>query len=921
MPHVRVTIGCTVLTLWIASGTAAEQPRVAFTPRPAVMHVLGAQTMANRPRSGDDRFSPIPRAYRLSADGHEYLRELATIQHHPSTAAGDTDRGAQVRRLLIEQAQAIGPLAFFTRHPLERPNVAGSTITHSAPEQWGCSIEVLDPSTNPAMIRTIFADANGCILDMNLSLDASTLFFSYRNRGERCWQIYEIGVDGTGCQRLSTDRTQHDISPVELPSGALMFVSTRAGGQLVSEPGARSNLWVMRRDGSHVRRVSQNTLADLSPQLLPNGQVVFTRWEYVDRDLEYRQGLWTQHPDGTMFQLFFGNTIRDVGIFWQARPVPGHDDVLIATLGPPTGWPQGAIGFVTNRYGPEAERDVGFAWLTDETIPLGDRKRHADGMSYHDMDDGRLLEMAMRDSELRAHNPSGDLSRAHELEASAARWLDAQRPAYRDPCPVNDYLFLATYTDGSGNPFRICLLDVCGNRCDLHVDPTRSCCGVMPLRPQVGFQLAEIRPQSHSMHLSAAETAWGAALVIDIYQGLPAEVRGQAKYVQVMEQLPAIHTVARRAYDQAPVMGYGTYYAKRCWGRAPIESDGSAYFELPALREVYLQVLDAEGRELQRQTSSIQVMAGEQRSCIGCHEPRNQAPSGSPSQPLAAFRPPTRLVAPKWTRDGLPEGLVDFDHVVQPVLNEYCLECHHGADPQGGCDLSSDRTRLFSMAYDNLLGRSRSYRQHNLVTGQMLSQEAARGNPLVHFYWLRRAPTGVNRPLGSGSYISRLPAYLDAAHCQRAVPWEDRQRILVWIDANVPFYADDAPKWPLAPGGRDRFTDARTGEPAAWFAVDFLEVYNRRCADCHDDLPDPNDHENLWDGRMAWLNLTHPEWSPALTAHLSRSAGGRGIPTKPFVDGPDLFPNTEESDYVQILAALRKGTSEVLRTEFIDPDE
>lgn len=916
MPQVRFSLDCVLFALCVAASASAEQPRTAYAPRAAIARMFGMSFATNR-SIGSNLPSSVSDASGLSEDGHTYLQRLAAIARQSSTGASDTGHAEQVRQLLTEQARRIGPIVFFTRYPLERPNMAGNQISHAEPEQWGCRIQTRNLSANPSPTHTIFADPHGCILDMNLSRDARTLLFSFRKRTEPCWQIYRVRLDGTGLTRLSSDPTQHDISPLELPSGEVLFVSTRAGGQLVSEPGVRSNLWIMQPDGSQPRRVSQNTLADFSPQLLPNGQVVFTRWEYVDRDLEYRQGLWTQHPDGSVFQLFFGNTVREVGIFWQARPVPGHNDLLIATFAPPTGWPQGAIGFLTNRYGPEADRDRGYTWLTDETIPLGDRTLHADGMSYHDIDDGRLLNMALRDKELSTATSPEDLSRAHELEASAARWLDAQRPAYRDPFPLSDYLFLAAYTDGTNAPFRLCLLDLCGNRCDLQGDSTMSCCGVLPLRRQTGFHLADMRYDNMLSPTHDTDTTWGTALVVDIYQGLPAETEGKAKYLQVMEQVPRQHTVPRRAYDQGPVMGYGTYYAKRCWGRVPIEPDGSAYFELPALREVYLQVLDAEGRELQRQTSSIQVMPGEQRSCVGCHEPRNLAPPTARTQPLAARRPPTRPIAPEWTKN----GMIEFDRVVQPVLDTYCVECHQGDDPQGGCDLSRDKTRFFNMAYDNLLGRSRSYRQHNLVTGQMLSQEAARGNPLVHFYWLRRAPTGPNQALASGSYISRIAEYLDAAHCQHTVPWQERQRIYTWIDANVPFYADEAPRWPLAPGGRDRFSDPRTGEPASWFAADFLEVYNRRCAECHGNFPDPNDHDNIWDGRMAWLNLSHPEWSPALTAHLSRTAGGRGVPTQPFVSGPDLFPDTHTPDYVRLLTALKKGVSTVLQTEMRDPQE
>ena len=57
------------------------------------------------------------------------------------------------------------------------------------------------------------------------------------------------------------------------------------------------------------------------------------------------------------------------------------------------------------------------------------------------------------------------------------------------------------------------------------------------------------------------------------------------------------------------------------------------------------------------------------------------------------------------------------------------------------------------MAYDNLLGRSRSYRQHDMAQGGMLADEQVKGKPLVHFYWLLRTPTAVNQPLWSSKYL------------------------------------------------------------------------------------------------------------------------------------------------------------------------
>lgn len=877
--------------------------RLIVRPRAAVLRVMGCSVEGGGSTSPPGE-GPRDRLKRLSPAAQQYLAGLAAFRDGQSSRQFDGKR-EEARRFVAEQIRGLEPIVFFTRHPLSRPNATGCAIGQSVPERWGCSIRVYDPAQAETPPRTIFQDPEGSIFDMSLSLDAAALFFSYRRRSEKCWQIYEIGVDGRSLRRISRDPAHSEIGAVELPDGDLLFVSTRCGGYLVSEAGPRSNLWVMRRDGSDVRCVSQNTLADFSPHVLPDGRVVFTRWEYVDRDLDYRLGLWTQRPDGRQFQLFFGNTIREVGIFWQAKPVPGHQDLLVATFAPSRGWPHGAIGLVTNRFGPEAPRNRGFAWITDESTEVGDTTVHTDGMSYSDVDDGRLLDLAMRDGELGGGQDRGDLSAAHELEARADAWLDSARWAYRDPFPVRDYLFLVSYGGDSPGRFGLYLLDLCGNRFPLYSDPRIGCYNPLLLRSRTAFTPSPAPDREASRR--GRKDPWATVVVADVYRGLAGVGRGRAKYIQIMEQVPKTHEYARRAYDQSPVMGYGTYYAKRCWGRVPIEPDGSAHFDVPAMREIYLQVLDAEGREVQRQTSSIQMTPGEVRSCIGCHEPRNTAPPAS-DFPMAARRPPNRPVPPPWT-DG---GLVDFVKVVQPVLDQHCTQCHSGPDPDGGCDLSGDKTRLFNMAYDNLLGRSRAYRQHNLTTGEMLSQEAARGRPLVHFYWLRRAPAAKTRAMESGSQISRIVDYLGHDHCGREISWEDRQRIYAWIDANVPYYATYSASHPLSPGGRDLCTDVATGRESAWYAERFLGVYNRRCASCHGEFPHPNDHDELWTGRHAWINFTHPQWSLALTAHLSKEAGGRGVSAQPFGDEPPLFSHTRDPDYVTMLEAIREGHRQML---------
>ncbi len=301
-------------------------------------------------------------------------------------------------------------------------------------------------------------------------------------------------------------------------------------------------------------------------------------------------------------------------------------------------------------------------------------------------------------------------------------------------------------------------------------------------------------------------------------------------------------------------------------------------------------------------TSAAQVMPGENVSCIGCHEGRWETPTAS-RHPIAATKPPRDLEPVSYLKD----GIVDFPTVVQPVLDKHCVKCHSGGDPAGGYDFSGDKTRLFSMAYDNLLGRSRSYRQHDMDSGEMLPSEAAKGKPLVHFYWLLRTPTAVNQPLWTGSHASRLTEIVERERDGKTMPLEDRQRVYLWIDANVPYYGTYAHSRPNSPGRRDLATDPATGKEYPWFAADFLGVYNRRCVACHGEYPKPNDHANIWDGKLAWINLTRPQFSAALTAHLPKSAGGRGIEKAKDGKGIPIFAGTADPDYQTILRAIETG--------------
>jgi hypothetical protein len=505
------------------------------------------------------------------------------------------------------------------------------------------------------------------------------------------------------------------------------------------------------------------------------------------------------------------------------------------------------------------------------------------------------------------------------------RWITREFPSildldlfwsYRDPYPVGECQFLVSYGGGGLHRFRIGLLDEMDNFVTIYDDPATSCFCPMPAVPRPvpasvpaeppDGKVATFRvPAAPPGQPRAADVPLGRFLVSDVYAGVePAIRRGEVAAIRIMEQLPK--TVDRTwhfVYDQGPLMGAGSYYAKRVWGYAPVETDGSAWFEAPAGKELYFQICDAEGRELQRMTSAAQLMPGETQSCIGCHEDRARAAPPGGRAPLALRRPPTPLALPPWGN----AGILDYPVVVQPVLDRNCAGCHGGTDPAGGLSLSGGYTRFFNMSYDSLVIRSRSdARSRELYTGR------SRELPLVQTLHLLNGIQYPYRPRSSGSHASRLPGYLTAEHCGKPVPDADRRLIHEWIDAMIPYYATTDYARTEALSNRDKWGKPDSKELHDWYTKGFTPVYRNRCASCHGEIPEREfgfDRGPMW----SWIDLSKPEWSPALTAHLDKAAGGRGIPAKDF-----RFRDSADPDYQAMLKAIVEGSKKAFEVPEAD---
>jgi hypothetical protein len=682
-------------------------------------------------------------------------------------------------------------------------------------------------------LRVLLEDRTGAVRDPVVHYDAGKVLFSYRKRGTSYYHLYEMSVDGSGLQQL-TDGPYDDIEPCYLPDGKIVFVSSRCKRWV--------NCWltqvaILHRcdgDGKNIHPISANLEQDNTPWPLPDGRVLYQRWEYVDRSQVHYHHLWTANPDGTGAMPFYGN-FHPGTVMIDARPIP-HSPNVVAIFSPGHGQREhdGAITVIDPRLGPD--EPVSARRITRETS-FRDPWAFAEDLFLAAQ--GRQL--VLLDGSGQAH----EIYRTSSAEAAAGLQCHEPRP--------------------------------------LMVRPREQ---VIPDRTDPG------RPT-------------GTFLLSDVYHGrnMAGVHRGEIKKLLMIELLPKPINFTG---GMDPLTYGGSFTLERVLGTVPVEPDGSAYLEAPALRSLFFVALDEHDLAVRRMQSFTAVMPGETAGCIGCHERRTEAalPGGSPA---ALRRSPSRIEQIA----GCPD-VFDFPRDIQPILDRLCVGCHdyskteRGGPYAGKVILSGDHGPMFSHAYFSM-------------TVRRLFSDG------------RNLPKSNYPPRTLGSSASRILRMLDGSHHGIRADAHEKEMLRLWIEVGAPYpgtygalgcgsiggYVENNPvhtdwSWPSTRAG--------------------AEVIERRCASCHHGnfvLPRALADErkvSFWNfsvddprlrlSRHIVFNLTRPEQSLLLLAPLAQSSGGlalcRDRQARP------IFTDVHDPDYQKLLAMVVAGKQDLDRNKRFD---
>ena len=648
-------------------------------------------------------------------------------------------------------------------------------------------------SERPVVRAADLPGGKGFIGKISLSFDARKILFDYRQDPGSGFRIWEVNTDGTGLRQISFPPADEagkaarwrkgwhtdDIHPCYLPDGDILFSSTRCehtvlcgGSSHLVAPG----LHRMRADGTHVEQLTRSPVSEFCPLILDDGRVMYHRWEYIDKGARVAKTVWSMNPDGTHPQELFGVAEDTTTVYMYPQPLPGnsHRFVCVGTCHYPQGGCLGAILLVdygkgVRVRGPDPDQpdyiqgDPRYA-VTNLTPEVFIQRRTEPGW-YFRTQEGKYV---------------------HDREGRSGH-------LFTHPYPISGREFLVSYKVNPSdhykdvaNAYAIYLIDTDGGRRLVHADPKLSCWHPLPLVAR------RVPPRVPSPPREPQYLASNQALCVltNIYQGMDGVQPGSVQWLRINEALPRYWSTGRR---WAPSLSSSSWKAalwpRVQWGVVPVEPDGSAHFVVPAKRSIFLQALDKDFREVQRERTYVNYAPGEIRSCTGCHGQANRtaSPSRSPT-PLALTRAPS-IPQPQPCDlvenggDGRAGQVIHYPADIQPMFDAKCVPCHGAKDPAGGLRLTGEVTMFYNTSYEELARKE--------LAGPIIPEFTSflhgdRGN----YNGAYLPPRSLGCPQSTLIAVLTDPAHPKNAkdnHCQMLTPME-LMRLSRWVDSNYQFY-------------------------------------------------------------------------------------------------------------------------------------
>jgi len=593
------------------------------------------------------------------------------------------------------------------------------------------------------------APPNGLLRDPDVSFCGKKIVFSMRNCMETDdYKLYDYCVETGTVRQLTFGLGFADVEPCYLPDGNILFGSTRCMQIVDCWWTEVVNFYIMDSDGRFMRRIGFDQVHTNYPRVLPDGRVVYTRWDYNDRGQMWPHGLFVMNHDGTGQTEYYGNNSWTPTSILHARGIPNSNKVVAIASGHHT-FQKGKMMLIDRSKGTQE----------DQGIQLIAPVRESD---FEILKNPRRL---------------GEYTRRFDFYGQ-------EGDQFQYPLAIDEENFIVAWHPGHDH-FGLYYMDINNAKRELlawdNSGPTTHAGQPVPLQPrEVPMLRASLIDHSQST---------GIYYVQDVYfgPGLEGVERGTIKELRVVGlQFRAAgiesngnNGASGGALVSTPIsIDNGTWDVKQVLGTVPVEADGSALFEVPVRTPLYFQLLNERGETVQTMRSWSTLQPGEQQSCYGCHEDKgttlnNPIGIGGIVRPAALRRAPRKPVP----MEGVdPQHGFSFIQSIQPILDKHCTGCHTG---------ETDK-HPFSLLDKPVIRAGRSFSESYLNLTQN-----GKSNPIVNWLDVQSAPPMLP-PHHAGAVKSRLITMFEEGnrsetHKDVILSDHERRLLALWIDLLIPF--------------------------------------------------------------------------------------------------------------------------------------
>ena len=519
-----------------------------------------------------------------------------------------------------------------------------------------------------------------------------------------------------------------------LADGSLIYTSSACYISVPCVNGSTrvTNTYRRYADGN-IRRLTFDQEHNWCPTVMPDGRVLYLRWEYTDAPHVPARLLFLMNPDGTNQRSFYGSNSYWPNSMFYTRPIPDE--------------PSKFITIVSGHHGVTR---MGELTLFDTSKG---RKETA----------GAVMRICAKEKMVASRTDP-----KYDDTLIVDNLVDEAWPKFLHPYPLSENYYLVAAQPVQGGWWGIYLVDTEDNMTLLAQEPGFACLEPTPI-------LAREKPPVPADRIDPKRKD-ATVYVADVYEGpgLANVPRGTIKKLRLVTY---DYLFPNMGGPQGTVGAEGPWDIKRVMGTVPVEPSGAALFRVPAETPFAVEPLDEQGRAVQLMRSWMTAMPGETLSCVGCHEDEN---STSP----AALRPSDTATLP--TSEIMPwygeERGFSFAREVQPVLDRYCVGCHDGAHTSPGnpdakvADLrGNERITDYSSVY------------HSGTKAGRFSISYAE----LH-RWVRRpgmeSDYHLLMPTEFSAETTDLVKLLKKGHYGVTLDAESWDRIITWIDMNAPYY-------------------------------------------------------------------------------------------------------------------------------------